>query len=133
MKLMMLFAVRNRVEQEFGNPASKPARQSQILIPRPLFVKMACKQYLDLGCVLISDPSTLGAGAKTRLESRIKKFTRHCVCRPCGKRSSLPRHGNPNLEIKMAQNIRVCFAPGTFGARGPNQDTSPIQHFKKKT
>ena len=26
-------------------------------------------------------PSTLGAGAKTRLESRIKKFTPHCVCR----------------------------------------------------
>ena len=27
-------------------------------------------------------PSTLGAGAKTRLESRIKKFTPHCGCRP---------------------------------------------------
>ena len=26
--------------------------------------------------------STLGAGAKTRLESRIKEFTPHCVCRP---------------------------------------------------
>ena len=24
--------------------------------------------------------STLGAGAKTRLESRIKEFTPHCVC-----------------------------------------------------
>ena len=47
----------------------------------PLFVKMACKQNLDLRCVLISDPSTLGAGAKTRLESRIKKFTPQCVCR----------------------------------------------------
>ena len=46
----------------------------------PLFLKMA--QNLDLRCVLISDPSTLGAGAKTRLESRIKKFTPHCVCRP---------------------------------------------------
>ena len=69
---------------------------------------MACKQNQDLRCVLISDPSTLGAGAKTRLhtpkavayheqphycrfmighslgrmESRIKKFTPHCVCRP---------------------------------------------------
>ena len=67
---------------------------------------MACKQNLDLRCVLISDPSTLGAGAKTRLhtpkavtyreqpdycrfmighslvhmESRIKEFTPHCVC-----------------------------------------------------
>ena len=46
----------------------------------PLFVKMA--QSLDLRCVLISDPGTFGAGAKTRLESRIKKFTPHCVCRP---------------------------------------------------
>ena len=37
---------------------------------------------LDLRYVLLSDPSTLGAGAKARLESRIKKFTPHCVCRP---------------------------------------------------
>ena len=36
----------------------------------PLFVKMNCKQNLDLRCVLISDPSTtLGAGAKTRLHT----------------------------------------------------------------
>ena len=38
---------------------------------------MARKQHLDLRCVLLSDPSTLGAGGpktKTRLESRIKKF-----------------------------------------------------------
>ena len=68
---------------------------------------------LDLRCVLISDPSTLGAGAKTRLhtpkdvtyreqthycrfmighslvrmESRIKKVTPHCVCRPLGYRA----------------------------------------------
>ena len=74
----------------------------------PLFFKMACKQNLDLRCVLISDPSTLGAGDKTRLhtpkavtyheqphycrfvighslgriESRITKFTLHCICRP---------------------------------------------------
>ena len=33
----------------------------------PLFFKMACKQNLDLRCVLISDPRTLGAGAKRRL------------------------------------------------------------------
>ena len=81
-------------------------RQSQNRTSRPLFVKMA--QNLDLRCVLISDPGTLGAGAKTRLhtpkavtyheqpqycrfmighslgrmESRIKEFTPHCVCRP---------------------------------------------------
>ena len=49
----------------------------------PLLFKMACKQNLDLRCVLISDPGTLGAGAKTRLESRIKKFTPHCIYRYC--------------------------------------------------
>ena len=38
-------------------------------IVAPLFVKMACKQNLDLGCVLISDPGILGAGAKTRLHT----------------------------------------------------------------
>ena len=34
-------------------------------------------------------PSTLGAGAKTRLESRIKKFMPHCICR-----HALPRFAN---------------------------------------
>ena len=74
---------------------------------RLFFFKMACKQNLDLRCVLISDPSTLSARAKTRphtpkavtyheqphycrfmighslrrIESRIKKFAPHCVCR----------------------------------------------------
>ena len=42
--------------------------------------KMACEQNLDLRCVWISDPGTLGAGAKTRLESRIKNFTPQCIC-----------------------------------------------------
>ena len=42
---------------------------------------MACKQNLDLRCVVISDLSTLRAGAKTRLESRIQTFTPHFVCR----------------------------------------------------
>ena len=51
------------------------------LISHPLFFKMA--QNLDLGCVLISDPGTLGAGAKIRLESRVKKFTPHCICIHC--------------------------------------------------
>ena len=43
-----------------------------------LLFKMA--QNLDLRCGF--GPSALGAGAKTRFESRIKKFTAHCVCRP---------------------------------------------------
>ena len=46
----------------------------------PFFSKWR-KQNVDLGCGLISDPGTLGAGAKTRLKSRIQEFTPHCVCR----------------------------------------------------
>ena len=44
----------------------------------PLFFKNGAKS----GFEMCFGPSTLGAGAKTRLESRIKKFTPHCVCRP---------------------------------------------------
>ena len=43
--------------------------------------------YLDLRCVWISNPSTLGAGVKTRLESRIQMFTPHCICSPPGHRA----------------------------------------------
>ena len=35
----------------------------------PLIFKMVRKHNLDLGCVLISDPSTLCGGAKTRLHT----------------------------------------------------------------
>ena len=56
------------------------ASQSLTLTSLPLSLKMACKQNLDWRCVF--DPSNLGAGAKPRPESRIKKFTPHCVCRP---------------------------------------------------
>ena len=42
-------------------------------------IKMA--QHLDSRCVLLSDPSTLGAGGpnQTRLESSIKKFNPHLM------------------------------------------------------
>ena len=65
----------------------------------PLFFKMACKQNLDLRCVLISDPSTLGAGAKTRLESRIKKFTPHCIYRYTPPSSKKGFAGNENAHL----------------------------------
>ena len=84
------------------------AGQLKLLQRSTLVSKITCKQNLDLRCVLISDPSTLGAGAKTRfhtpkavtyheqpdycrfmighslgrMDSRIKKFTPHCMCRP---------------------------------------------------
>ena len=60
---------------------------------------MACKQNLDLRCVLISDPSTLGAGAKTRLESRIKKFTPHCIYRP-----TIPQR-MPHLQMPKVPSL----------------------------
>ena len=57
--------------RELGkDDAEVKASQSQIEVSPSFFFKMTCKQNLDLRCVLISDPSTLGAGAKTRLESR---------------------------------------------------------------
>ena len=55
------------------------ARQSKILTSRPLFFQNGAKS----GFEMCFGPSTQGAGAKTRLESRIKKFTPHCICRPC--------------------------------------------------
>ena len=54
------------------------ARQSQILRPRPFF----CQNGAKSGFEMCFGPSTLGAGAKTSLESRMKKFTPQCVCRP---------------------------------------------------
>ena len=53
------------------------ARPSQILHPASFFQNGA-----KSGFEMCFGPSTLGAGVKTRLESRIKKFTPHCVCRP---------------------------------------------------
>ena len=56
------------------------AGPSQILTYRPFFSQwLASKMWMR--CVLISDPGTLGAAAKTRLESRIKKCTPHWICR----------------------------------------------------
>ena len=51
---------------------------------------MAWKHNLDLKYDLVPAPwvnltPTLGAEAKTRLESRIMKFTRYCMCRWSGK------------------------------------------------
>ena len=63
----------------------------------PLFFTMA--QNLDLRCVLISDPSTLGAGAKTRLESRIKKFTPRCICRFVSP-GRVPRGPAPSIQVR---------------------------------
>ena len=105
-----------------------------------LFIKMACKQNLDLRCVLISDPGTLGAGAKTRLhtpkavtyheqphycrfmighsvgrmESRIKKFTPHCVCRPEAKKLAAESYRilhaalGPTRKWTMDANDLLC-------------------------
>ena len=39
-----------------------------------------CQDGAKSGFEMCFGPSTLDAGAKTRLESRIKKFTPHCMC-----------------------------------------------------
>ena len=44
-------------------------------------------------------PSTLGAGAKTRLESRIKKFTPHCTLQADGKDSKAQHAAWSDLEV----------------------------------
>ena len=100
----------------------------------PLFVKMACKQNLDLRCVWISDPGTLGAGAKTRLESRIKKFMP-----PPGRKAS-PVYPKPNIapfvlsEYDGRQNLDLrCVLisdPSTVGA-GPKHVSNPRSVIKK--
>ena len=43
--------------------------------------------------------STLGAGAKTRLESRLKEFTPHCVCRPWVMKSHRTAPSSPNFNF----------------------------------
>ena len=53
------------------NHAPRKARKSQILTSRPFVSK-----WLDIGS------RHLGCWGQTRLESRIKKFTPHCICRP---------------------------------------------------
>ena len=66
-------------------------------------------------------PSTLGAGAKTRLESRIKEITPHCVCR-------LPT--SPPLLAGGFEsdciNRTTCFASMSAGlpGGGSNQHTN---------
>ena len=57
---------------------AKQASQSQKFTPRPFFFQNGAKS----GFEMCFGPSTLGAGAKTRRESRIKEFTPHCICRP---------------------------------------------------
>ena len=79
---------------------------------------MACKQNLDLRCVLISDPSTLGAGAKTRLESRIKKFTPHCICRP----STAAR--SPAITKASNRGVVTAAATAAQSATGDAEDLS---------
>ena len=45
-------------------------------------IRTAYYPFLEERAILgVIDAAVVGAGAKTRLESRIKKFTPHCVCR----------------------------------------------------
>ena len=86
----------------------------------PLFFKMA--QNLDLRCVLVP----LGAGAKTRLESRIKKFTPHCVCRPTGAdatRSCLDQQAPCTRTLHSNARTHV---PSISSARSQNLSASSI-------
>ena len=72
-------------------PCSRPVNL-KILNRAPFFQNGA-----KSGFEMCFGPSTLGAGAKTRLESRIKKFTPHCVCRP----SMLGMHSRDHNSIAL--------------------------------
>ena len=58
-------------------------------------------------------PSTLGAGAKTRLESRIKKFTPHCIFRYITEERYGP--GKPSI-IPKDVHIHHNFFLGNYNA-----------------
>ena len=60
-------------------------RQSQFLHRTPFFQIGA-----QSGFEMCFGPSTLRAGAKARVETRVKRFTPHCVCRAAG-RCHVPR------------------------------------------
>ena len=57
-------------------------RQSQMITSLILFSKWCNIWIRDVVLLFLSDPSTLGAGGKTRLESRLKKFKPHLIYRP---------------------------------------------------
>ena len=93
-------------------------------------------QNLDLRCVLISDPSTLGAGAKTRLESRIKEIMPHCVCRPT-LATMKARPVNPKFlnrapffqnGLQAKSGFEMCFDIGSRHLGCWGQNTSRIQN-----
>ena len=50
-------------------------------------------------------PSTLGAGAKTCLETKIKKFTSHCVCRTTD--ASIPADATIDLHLYESRNAFI--------------------------
>ena len=70
--------------------------------------KIACKKHQDLRCVLVpapKGPGTLGARAKTRLESGIKKFTPHCFY--CISRPDWGENGYFRM-LRDADTMRTC-------------------------
>ena len=68
-------------------------------------------------CVGLGPAAPKGAGAKTRLESRIKNFTPHCVCRPV-----------EHDYIKSKSGFEMCFDIGSRHLGCWGQNTSRIQH-----
>ena len=74
-------------------------------------------------------PSTLGAGAKTRLEFRIKKFMPHCVCR-YGVRST---YGMVKLDLDLACLLSHLFKFSTtaYTAHPPAMER-PAQECKSR-
>ena len=76
--------------------------------------------------------STLGAEAKTRLESRIKEFTPHCVCRRLRARErDMDSQSQIINQNGATSGFEMCFDPSTFGALGVPTKTRLGSSIKK--
>ena len=89
-------------------PTAKPSTRFSQSISAPLFFQNGAKS----GFEMCFGPSTLGAGAKTRLESRIKRFTPHCHIVFAGSNPSRRR-------LRPVKRIVYCRSP--FFKPAPSQ------------
>ena len=82
-----------------------------LAISKSYFAPLHIQNGAKSGFELCFGPSTLGAGAKTRLESGIKKFTPHCICRYFGMRT-VSLGTTPAATKSLFLNGKPFFASG---------------------
>ena len=79
---------RPRQHRHSCSPCQTCTRKS----PANTMWRNVCQNGAKSGFEMCFGPSTLGAGAKTRLESRIKEFTAHLHCQTCTRKSPAPHY-----------------------------------------